>query len=74
MGKLWAVYPNVLHLEKPGMLATGEQKMNKENLQRGELEMFRDFFVQITGQPVSEEQDAAIQGVINELNKQETQV
>ncbi|EAW31842.1 putative exonuclease SbcD [marine gamma proteobacterium HTCC2143] len=74
MGKLRAVYPNVLHLEKPGMLATGEQKMNKENLQRGELEMFRDFFVQITGQPVSEEQDAAIQGVINELNKQETQV
>jgi exonuclease SbcD len=74
MGKLRAVYPNVLHLEKPGMLATGEQKMNKENLQRGELEMFRDFFVQITGKPVSEEQDAAIQGVINELNKQETQV
>lgn len=74
MGKLRAVYPNVLHLEKPGMLATGEQKMNKENLKRGELEMFRDFFVQITGQPVSEEQDAAIQGVINELNKQETQV
>ena len=74
MGKLRAVYPNVLHLEKPGMLATGEQKMNKENLKRGELEMFRDFFVQITGQPVSEEQDAAIQGVINELNKQEMQV
>ena len=73
MGKLRAVYPNVLHLEKPGMLATGEQKMNKENLKRGELEMFRDFFVQITGQPVSEEQDAAIQGVINELNKQEMQ-
>jgi exonuclease SbcD len=64
------VYPNVLHLEKPGMLETGEQQMNRETLKRGELEMFRDFFVQITGQTLNDEQDEAIQQAITELNKQ----
>jgi exonuclease SbcD len=70
MNKLRSVYPNVLHLEKPGMLETGEQQMNRETLKRGELEMFRDFFVQITGQTLNDEQDEAIQQAITELNKQ----
>ncbi|MEH6557030.1 MAG: exonuclease SbcCD subunit D [Oceanicoccus sp.] len=74
MGKLRAVYPNVLHLEKPGMLETGEQQMNRETLKRGELEMFRDFFGQITGHSISKEQDETIQSVINDLNKQEQQL
>ncbi len=73
MGKLRAVYPNVLHLEKPGMLVTGEQQMNRETLKRGELDMFRDFFVQITGQELSEDQDETIQTAINDLNKAEAQ-
>tara|TARA_B110000238_G_scaffold128459_1_gene138633 strand:+ start:132 stop:1271 length:1140 start_codon:yes stop_codon:yes gene_type:complete len=73
MNKLRSVYPNVLHLEKPGMLETGEQQMNRETLKRGELEMFRDFFVQITGQALNEEQDEAVQHAITELNKQEAE-
>jgi exonuclease SbcD len=73
MNKLRSVYPNVLHLEKPGMLETGQQQMNRETLKRGELEMFRDFFVQITGQTLNDEQDEAVQKAINELNKQETE-
>lgn len=71
MGKLRAVYPNVLHLEKPGMLESGAQKMNPDMLKRGELEMFRDFFRQITGQGLSDEQDAAVQGALDELKQQE---
>ena len=73
MNKLRAVYPNVLHLEKPGMLEVGEQKMNRETLKRGELEMFRDFFVQITGQPLTEDQGEAIEQTITELNTQAAQ-
>ena len=73
MGKLRAVYPNVLHLEKPGMLETGEQTMNPEMLKRGELEMFRDFFEQITGQELSEEQGTAIQATLGELKQQEAE-
>jgi exonuclease SbcD len=71
MNKLRAVYPNVLHLEKPGMLETGDQKMNRETLKRGELEMFRDFFVQITGKSLSDEQDQAIQQTIDAITKHE---
>ena len=70
MNKLRSVYPNVLHLEKPGMLETGEQQMKRETLKRGELEMFRDFFLQITGQTINEEQDEAVQQAIIEVNKQ----
>jgi exonuclease SbcD len=70
MGKLRAVYPNVLHLEKPGMLETGTQQMKRESLKRGELEMFRDFFEQITGQVLNDEQDQAIQESLTELNKE----
>jgi exonuclease SbcD len=73
MNKLRSVYPNVLHLEKPGMLETGEQQMRRETLKRGELEMFRDFFLQITGQTINEEQDEAVQQAIIELNKQEAE-
>lgn len=70
MAKLRAVYPNVLHLEKPGMLEVGAQQMKRETLKRGELEMFRDFFEQITGQVLTDEQDQAIKATINELNRQ----
>lgn len=71
MAKLREVYPNVLQLEKPGMLITGEQKMSREKLKRGELEMFRDFFIQVYGQELSEDQDVAIQQTITDIHKQE---
>jgi hypothetical protein len=35
--------------------------------------MFRDFFVQITGQPLTEDQGEAIQQTITELDKREAQ-
>ena len=72
MNKLREVYPNVLKMEKPGMLETGEQQMNREKLKLGELEMFRDFFMQISGQELTTEQDAGIKQTITELHKQET--
>ena len=53
------------------MLETGEQQMNREKLKRGELEMFRDFFVQISGRELTEEQDEGIKQTIAELHKQE---
>lgn len=71
MAKLREVYPNVLQLEKPGMLISGEQMMSREKLKRGELEMFRDFFDQVYGQEMSQEQDQALQDTITELQKQD---
>jgi len=69
MGKLREVYPNVLHLEKPGMLETTEQSLGRDKLKRGELEMFRDFFTQVHGQALTPEQDEAIKKTISKIHK-----
>ncbi|MGL6313948.1 exonuclease SbcCD subunit D [Vibrio sp. WXL103] len=70
MDKLRTVYPNVLHLEKPGMLIGVDQDVGRARLARGELDMFKDFFAEVQNQPLSDEQDAAIATVIETLTKQ----
>jgi len=70
MGKLREVYPNVLHLEKPGIMAIGEKKaMNREKLKRSEIEMFRDFYSQVSGAELTAEQNSALEEVVNSLHK-----
>ena len=74
MGKLREVYPNVLHLEKPGIMAVGEKKaMNREKLKRSEIDMFRDFYSQVSGGVLSSEQDSALEAVISSLHKSEAE-
>ena len=70
MEKLRAVYPNVLHLEKPGMLVGVEQQMAVAKLARSEVDMFRDFFVEAQDSQLSEEQDKAITDIIKQLSQQ----
>ena len=69
MEKLRAVYPNVLHLEKPGMLIGVEQNMADAKLSRSELDMFKDFFTEAQGCSLSEEQGSAISNIIDQLNR-----
>lgn len=71
MNKLREVYPNVLQLEKPGMLGSDDQPVNREKLKRSELDMFRDFFQQVKGHELSSEQDLAIAETIAELHQAE---
>lgn len=70
MEKLRAVYPNVLHLEKPGMLIGVEQQMASAKLARSEVDMFRDFFVEAQDSQLSEAQDQAISDIIKQLTVQ----
>ncbi|WP_229766636.1 exonuclease SbcCD subunit D C-terminal domain-containing protein, partial [Vibrio cholerae] len=67
MEKLRQVYPNVLHLEKPGMLIGVDQEMGKARLARGELDMFRDFFLEAKREPLSEQQEKVVIEVIARL-------
>ncbi|MDR9827976.1 exonuclease SbcCD subunit D [Vibrio sp. FNV 38] len=69
MDKLRAVYPNVLHLEKPGMLVGIEQEVGRAKLARGELDMFKDFFSEVQKSQLTQEQGDAIQSVIEQLQK-----
>lgn len=71
MSRLREVYPNVLHLEKPGLFDSTDRQVNREKLKRGELEMFRDFFEQVAGQELTPEQDAAIKDAIAAIHKQD---
>ncbi|MBY7968259.1 exonuclease SbcCD subunit D [Vibrio fluvialis] len=71
MEKLRKVYPNVLHLEKPGMLIGVNQEMGRARLARGELDMFRDFFLEAKQEPLSEQQESAMAEVIQSLKQAE---
>ncbi|MCG3722975.1 exonuclease SbcCD subunit D [Vibrio cincinnatiensis] len=72
MEKLRKVYPNVLHLEKPGMLMDTDQAMGRARLVRGEMDMFRDFFLEAKQEPLSEQQALAISQVIQSLKQGES--
>ena len=70
MGKLRQVYPNILHLEKPGMLTMdGNPMVSREKLKRGELDMFQDFYQQIMGQSMDQPQLAAVEEIIGQLQR-----
>lgn len=72
MGKLRTVYPNVLHLEKPGMLDTqGSAQLDRERLGFNALAMFGDFFAQVKGDAMDEAQEAAVAALIEMLNRDE---
>lgn len=71
MEKLRKVYPNVLHLEKPGMLIGVDQEIGKARLARGEMDMFKDFFMEAKMEALTEEQEQAVSAVIQSLKQKE---
>ena len=73
MGRLHAVYPNVLHVERPrqvpevpehGRSATPERRL-------GELELFSAFFAQVTGETLTDPQARAFSEVVDRLHQEE---
>ncbi|EJI1390738.1 exonuclease SbcCD subunit D [Vibrio parahaemolyticus] len=70
MEKLRTVYPNVLHLDKPGMLIGVEQEMAQAKLARSEIDMFKDFFAEAQDSELSNEQEQAISDIIKQLSQQ----
>ncbi|GIU02050.1 exonuclease SbcCD subunit D [Shewanella algidipiscicola] len=72
MGKLRTVYPNVLHLERTGLMAQTEQlAIRSDHIKKGELAMFTDFFSQVAGEPMSEEQQQLMAELLDSLHKAE---
>ncbi len=69
MAKLREAYPNVLHLERPGLMArAGEQIASRERLKKGELSMFEDFYEQVRGEKMSRPQTRLIEKTIEKLH------
>ena len=73
MSKLREVYPNVLHLERPGLMARGEGlEVNRDRLKKGELAMFEDFFGQVSGEVLSEKQREIVAATLETLHREES--
>ncbi|GIU24119.1 exonuclease SbcCD subunit D [Shewanella schlegeliana] len=72
MGKLRSMYPNVLHLERTGLMReNGKVELNRDHIKKGELDMFTDFFSQVSGETMTEAQQQAMSAAIDELHKAE---
>lgn len=73
MSKLREIYPNVLHLERPGLMARGEGlEVNRDRLKKGELAMFEDFFGQVSGEALSEKQREIVAATLDTLHREES--
>ena len=68
MGKLREFYPNILHLERPGLMAakSSQSKQPKKN-NTSESVMFSDFFTQVMDRALSEDESALVNKVIFDL-------
>lgn len=72
MGKLRSVYPNVLHLERTGLMSENSKvELSRDHIKKGELDMFTDFFSQVSGDEMTEAQQQAMTATINELHNAE---
>jgi exonuclease SbcD len=72
MGKLREVYPNVLHLERPGLVLENSEKMaSRDRLRKGEMSMFGDFYEQVKGESLSAKQAKLIEKTIEQLHRAE---
>ncbi|MGB0935979.1 MAG: exonuclease SbcCD subunit D [Colwellia sp.] len=69
MGKLRNIYPNVLHLEKTVLSSQIDNPLKRDSLNRGEYAMFKDFFQQVTGEEMTNNQDEIITQLLNTLKK-----
>jgi exonuclease SbcD len=74
MGKLRGVYPNVLHLERTGLMSRQQgQEIGRDRIKKGELDMFSDFFSQVQGEAMTEAQQQTMSRLIEELHREQEQ-
>jgi len=72
MGKLRAVYPNVLHLERPTLMAGGERRQSsRDHLHRGEMPLFKDFYEQMTGDEINSDTEKVIADLFDCIHQEE---
>ncbi|MEZ5535680.1 MAG: exonuclease SbcCD subunit D [Thiolinea sp.] len=71
--KLRAVYPNILALERSGLLqqTTAAHPVRTRRRNHDELAMFADFYQQIQQEPLSDEQHTIIKDLLTELQRNE---
>jgi exonuclease SbcD len=78
MGRLHAVYPNVLHIERPCLFPNREGAEAHSTPHepthpghQGELELFSSFFAQVTGEPLDDDAARVFAEVVDSLRRRE---
>lgn len=72
MQQLRTVYPNVLHLERPGLIANhGRTSAQREKMLKGEWNMFEDFYQQVQGEALSDAQQDVVKDILKTLHNSE---
>ena len=75
MGQLREVYPNVLHIERPGLqINAGLDAGPKDHRTRSELDLFKDFYLQMKGTELEEAQEDVLSDVIDHLRNTDREV
>lgn len=74
MGKLRQVYPNVLHIQRAFLMhdAPGH-RARADHRRLSEAELFSEFYRQVTGAHLNEQQAAAFNAVLEQIRQQEAE-
>ena len=75
LGKLRAVYPNVMEVERP-LLGAAEGPMGTaaEHLKRTDQDLFNAFYLEVAGEALGEDQAATLRRVLEELGQRTREV
>ncbi len=71
MGRLREVYPNVLHIERPALAQASPTALKGGDPGRGDRELFAAFFEEVTGEPLTGEEQALFAEVCEHLQRRE---
>ena len=70
MAKLREFYPNVLQLQKSNLSAVGErQQVKRENLKKGEMPMFLDFYQQMAGEELGDHATKIVAELLDHIHQ-----
>ena len=70
MGKLRTVYSSVLHLEKPNLRASSDRVVpDRDMLRKNGLQLFEDFFLQVTEGELRDDQRQHLVALIDEIQR-----
>jgi exonuclease SbcD len=75
IGKLREVYPNVLHIERPELMAGGEMHRTRaDHRKMNDTELFASFFLQATGERLTGAQESVDVSVVNAMRQREREI
>jgi exonuclease SbcD len=72
IGRLRDAYPNVLHIDRPALArSTHSRWLGGDPTKRSDLDLFSDFFVEMTGDPLSDPQSSVFSAAVDAVLAQQ---